>query len=69
VIVFSQMLYAMLKSQPRILAHLVFSDPQAKRKKPKEPIFLPAHGQTNNETNEMYIEKRDKRDFCAILAT
>jgi hypothetical protein len=41
-------------------AHLVFADPQAKRKKPKEPIFLPALGQTNNETNDMYIEKRDK---------
>lgn len=28
-----------------------------KRKKPKEHIFLPTLGQTNNETNEMYIEK------------
>ncbi len=30
---------------------------------------MPALGQTNNETNEMYIEKRDKRDFRAIFAT
>jgi hypothetical protein len=36
---------------------LVFADPQAKRKKPKEPIFLPSLGQANNETNEKYIEK------------
>ena len=41
----------------------------AKRKKPKEPIFLPTLGQTNKETNEMYIEKRDKRKIWAILAT
>ena len=34
-----------------------FCHPQSKRKKPKEPIFLPSLGQTNNETNEMYIEK------------
>jgi hypothetical protein len=38
-----------------------FAETQAKRKKPKEPIFLPTLGQTNNETNEIYIEKRDKR--------
>lgn len=25
--------------------------------KAKEPIFLPTLGQTNNETNEIYIEK------------
>jgi hypothetical protein len=36
---------------------LVFADPTAKREKPKEPIFLPTHGRTNNKTNEMYIEK------------
>jgi hypothetical protein len=47
---------------------LVFADPQAKRKKPKEPIFLPTLGQTNYETNEIYIEKRDKRKIWTILA-
>jgi hypothetical protein len=31
----------MLKEPPHIQAHLVFTDTQAKRKKPKEPIFLP----------------------------
>ncbi|MDG5800184.1 hypothetical protein QA597_07440 [Marinilabiliaceae bacterium ANBcel2] len=39
------------------------------QKKPKDPIFLPTLGQTNNETNEMYIEKRDKRKIWTILAT
>jgi len=29
----------------------------------------PSLGQTNNETNEMHIEKRDKRIIQAILAT
>lgn len=37
--------------------------------KPKEPIFFPAHGQTNNETNEKYIEKWDELKISAILAT
>ena len=32
----------MLKRPARKYAYLVFADPQAKRKKPKEPIFLPA---------------------------
>lgn len=60
----------MLKKPPHIQAHLVLPDTQSRPfSKPKEPIFLPALGQTNNETNDMYIEKRDKRDFCAILAT
>jgi hypothetical protein len=36
---------------------LVFADPQAKRKKPKEPIFLPTLGQTENISNTFYIEK------------
>jgi len=48
---------------------LVFAVLQAKRKKPKEPIFLPTLGQTNKETNEKYIEKQDKRKIWAILAT
>jgi hypothetical protein len=34
-----QLLYAMLKKPTAQMAHLVFADPQAKRKKPKEPIF------------------------------
>ena len=38
-----------------------FADPHPNAKKPKEPIFLPSLERTNKETNEMYIEKRDKQ--------
>jgi len=37
--------------------------------KPKEPIFLPSLGQTYKETNEIYIEKRDKRKKWTKLVT
>jgi hypothetical protein len=46
----------MLKKPTAQIAHLVFADPRAKRKKPKEPIFSPTLGRTKNETNEMYFE-------------
>ncbi len=45
-----------------------FCRPTSQTQKPKEPIFLPSLGQTNKETNEMYIEKRDKRKIWVILA-
>ena len=51
------------------MAHLVLPDTQADPSINQKSYFFPALGQTNNETNEMYIEKRDKRDFYTILAT
>ncbi len=46
-----------------------FCRPTSQTQKTKRAYFLPALGQTNNETNDMYIEKRDKWKIWAILAT
>jgi hypothetical protein len=35
--------------------------------KPKEPIFLPTLGRTNNKMNEFYIDKRDKKEYFGYL--
>ncbi len=45
-----------------------FCRPTSQTQKTKRANFLPTLGQTNKETNEKYIEKRDKRKIWAILA-
>jgi hypothetical protein len=57
----------MLKTH-RTNRHIWFLPTHKQNEKTKKPIFLPVLGRTNNETNEMYIEKRDKREFWTILA-
>lgn len=46
-----------------------FCRPKSQMQKTKRTYFLPTFGQTNNETNDIYIEKRDKPKFWAIFAT
>jgi len=47
----------MLKSQSANRHIWFLPTHKPKRKKPKEPIFLPTLERNSNETNEMYIEK------------
>jgi hypothetical protein len=47
----------MLKKPYAQIGTFGFCRPTSQTQKPKEPIFLPSLESTNNETNEMYIEK------------